>query len=137
MPFVSNTTLQFPYEFTITLGTDRSDGATGDTLTVTQVGGWRTDGGSPHVFDLSTDLGIDLSDTSPQTFTLGVEDGLLGDGIIYDFVLYTDNAGSDYYSQITWENVNMTPEPMTLILLGTGLAGLVGIRKKSKARSQT
>lgn len=49
---------------------------------------------------------------------------------LWDIFIYSAEAGGYYYG----ENQACIPEPATIILLGTGLAGLIGFRKRSRNR---
>jgi hypothetical protein len=99
------------------------------------------------------DLAVNPLLLGPGIYWLALHDGAIGD--ITDSTLLweaTSNAnGSDFAVEFTptgewtgnWDNnlafelhnTTVTPEPITLTLLGTGLLGLAGARRRQRKRS--
>ncbi len=128
------------------LSQEGSTGLTpGDTL---QLEGWCATDGQDYgmatlsIFDSSDSelASIDSSNLSGadrvwEPFSLGID---IPTGAAYWEVMLTANkAGTGTWVDVHWDSLELTnvapvPEPTTMLLLGVGLAGLAGFRKKFK-----
>ncbi|GAB7080822.1 PEP-CTERM sorting domain-containing protein [Megalodesulfovibrio paquesii] len=64
-------------------------------------------------------------------------DDIWQDGVIANIILNSYNFGESF--DVYWDNVGtrQTPEPSTLVLAGLGLAGLIRMRRRNRARATT
>ena len=79
-------------------------------------------------------LGL-FSDTTNWNPLLNTSGGILGPnsaGTLFTINLNNDGTSSSLIADPTDVNVSPTPIPPSVLLLGSGLLGLVGIRRKAK-----
>lgn len=96
-------------------------------------------------FSFNESVTFNIEANTAQTISislLSISQGS-GEGFYYNSYMYLDpliviDPSFQYWDQyrlVFSEGINPIPEPGTLLLIGSGLIGLAGLRKKFRARS--